>query len=96
MALKARLAEEKRNPPPSLESITDMSGAETKVGDLVCYWAAKSIESGKIVRIENQNSRYGTEKVARVKKGKIISPGKTSNQIFRIPDEKALLMMLQK
>ena len=103
-AKEATLA--KKNAPkpliPKIESMLDVTNQTLKVGDYVTYWATKSLEFGIVKSFVNSVSQeWGTAKkvvTAKIIKinGTPIPIPKYSNQLFLLPKERAMLLMLEK
>ena len=83
-------------PKPKIESMKDALGYEIKVGDWVVQWSSKSLSFGKIHDITETGNRL-KERVARVRSmNQILSPIKYSSQLLLLPEDKAMLMLLEK
>lgn len=84
-----------------IESMFDAAKQTLKVGDYVTYWASKTIEFGKVKNFEKVTVGWRQKEItvmAKVEtlKGQVIPTPKSSDQIFKISDEMALLLLLEK
>ena len=97
----------KKNKEHSLElsktkiiSMPDALGKEVKVGDWVCMWTTNRLSFGKVITIEKfKKGPLGFEQDmivgAKIKKGSFTSFYKTSDQIFLLTPEQALVLALE-
>jgi len=96
----AKAAEPAPKPKPKIASMKDARGNDVTVGCWVCAWGTKSLSFGRVTAIEKfkENSWHTDDQMligAKIQKGKIVLPYKTSEQIFLLTPEQSLLMALE-
>jgi hypothetical protein len=83
-------------PKPIFETISDAVGQEIRVGDWVTCWSTNSLGFGKVETIGEFTNYQRKYLGARIRtKNKILLPFKTSKQLFKLPNERAMLLMLE-
>ena len=94
--------EKSKEEKPSITTMQDVLGYQIKVGDYVMQWSSSSLTFGKIEVIAKhplakENPYYKDRIIAKVRgKNGILGPMKESDQIFLLPEDKAMLMLLEK
>lgn len=95
---KANKKNEVINKKPQIKSMKDALGNNVVVGDWVCVWSVRSLTFGRvkeIVEFKEHDYDAAVKVGARVYKGNVILPYKTSEQIHLLTPEQSLLMALE-